>query len=201
MAETIKEYIKYFGFFIILAVAAFGSIELLKTSMGVDYPLMVVVSESMEPTLNVGDFILVSEIRDFDGVIASPSPDGEILVFKRYAESDEYIVHRAIDKYIQEDEWYFTTKGDNNNVIDQTSDICPQPIKLELISGKARLEIHWLGTINLFFEDIVSGKNTVSNVHEDCLISLGIVIAILVSIPIILDVKDYLKERKNKKSP
>jgi len=94
----------------------------------------------------------------------------------------------------------YLTKGDNNKVIDQTSDICPQPIKLEWISGKARLEIPWLGTINLFFEDIISGKNTVSNVHEDCLISLGIVIAILVSIPIILDVKDYIREKKNKQS-
>ncbi len=94
----------------------------------------------------------------------------------------------------------YLTKGDNNKVIDQTSDICPQPVELEWISGKARLEIPWLGTINLFFEDIISGKNTVSNVHEDCLISLGIVIVILVSIPIILDVKDYLKEKKNRQS-
>jgi signal peptidase len=92
----------------------------------------------------------------------------------------------------------YLTKGDNNKVIDQTSDICPQPIKLEWISGKARLEIPWLGTINLFFEDIISGKNTVGNVHEDCLICLGIVIAILVSIPIILDVKDYLQEKKKR---
>lgn len=92
----------------------------------------------------------------------------------------------------------YLTKGDNNRVIDQTSDICPQPVELEWISGKARFEIPWLGTINLFFEDITNGKNTVSNVHEDCLISLGIVIAILVSIPIILDVKDYLREKKNR---
>jgi signal peptidase len=92
----------------------------------------------------------------------------------------------------------YLTKGDNNKVIDQTSDICPQPIKLNWISGKARLEIPWLGTINLFFEDIISGKNTVSNVHEDSLICLGIVIAILVSIPIILDIKDYLREKKKK---
>lgn len=93
----------------------------------------------------------------------------------------------------------YLTKGDNNNVIDQMSDICPQPLKLSWITGKARLEIPWLGTINLFFEDIMTGKNTVSNVHEDSLICLGIVIAILVSIPIILDIKDYLREKKNKK--
>jgi len=93
----------------------------------------------------------------------------------------------------------FLTKGDNNNVIDQISSICPQPLKLDWITGKARLEIPWLGTINLFFDDVLYGKNTVSNVHEDSLICLGILITVLISIPIILDVKDYLVERKNKK--
>jgi signal peptidase len=90
----------------------------------------------------------------------------------------------------------FLTKGDNNEVIDEITDICPEPVKLDWISGKARSEIPWLGTINLFFEDVLHGKNTVRNVHEDSMICLGIVIAILVSIPIILDVHDYLKKRK-----
>ena len=90
----------------------------------------------------------------------------------------------------------YLTKGDNNHVIDQISDICPQPVKVEWVSGKARSEIPWLGTINLFFEDLINGKNTVGNVHEDSLICLVIVIVILISIPIILDIKDYLMEKK-----
>jgi signal peptidase I len=90
----------------------------------------------------------------------------------------------------------FLTKGDNNQVIDQISDICPQPVQVSWISGKARSEIPWLGTINLFFEDIMHGKHTVDNVHEDSKICLGIVIALLVSIPIILDIYDYMKKRK-----
>jgi len=146
LAETIKEYIKYIGFFIILAIAAFGSIELLKNSLGVDYPLMVVVSESMQPTLNVGDFILVSEIKDFDAVIASPSPESNILVFKRYADSDEYIVHRAIDKYQQDEEWYFTTKGDNNNHQDMA------PAKEQNVLGKVSGNFPILGYFPLFIK-------------------------------------------------
>jgi len=93
----------------------------------------------------------------------------------------------------------FLTKGDNNDVIDQVTDICPEPVQVGWISGKARLEIPWLGTINLFFEDVLHGKNTVANVHQDSLICLGIVIAILVSIPIILDIYDYVKKRKKTK--
>ena len=94
----------------------------------------------------------------------------------------------------------YLTKGDNNQVIDQMSNICPQPVKLKWISGKARSEIPWLGTINLFFEDLIHGKNTVGNVHEDSLICLGIVIALLISIPILLDVKDYLFNKRNRKN-
>ena len=92
----------------------------------------------------------------------------------------------------------YLTKGDNNMVIDQLSEICPQPVKLEWISGKARLEIPWLGTINLLFEDLMHGKNTVSNVHEDSLICLVILIVFLISIPVFFDVKDYLRGRKEK---
>jgi signal peptidase len=89
----------------------------------------------------------------------------------------------------------YLTKGDNNDIIDQMTSICPQPIQLNWISGKARSEIPWLGTINLFFEDVLHGKNTVANVHPDSLICLAIVIAVLISIPIALDVYDYLKKR------
>ena len=94
----------------------------------------------------------------------------------------------------------FLTKGDHNDLFDNLPDggveKSTQPIKLEWISGKARQEIPWFGTINLFFSDMMSGTNNVGNVHGDCLISLGIVIAILISIPIFLDIKDYLKQKK-----
>ena len=88
---------------------------------------------------------------------------------------------------------------DNNNICDEVTEICPEPVKVEWISGKARSEIPWIGTINLFFEDVLHGKNTVRNVHSDCLISLGVVIALLISIPIVWDIYDYLKEKKKKK--
>ena len=114
MSETFKDYIKYFAFFIILAGAAFGSIQLLKFTLKTEYPIMVVVSQSMVPTLNVGDFIMIGSVEDFDNVVAAPQPEGDILVFSREGRPESYIVHRAIDKYREQEEWYFTTKGDNN---------------------------------------------------------------------------------------
>jgi len=94
----------------------------------------------------------------------------------------------------------FLTKGDNNDLFDNLPSQgvleSTQPIKTEWISGKARQEIPWFGTINLLFSDIMNGTNNIGNVHEDSLICLGIVITLLVTIPIVLDIKDYLIQSK-----
>lgn len=109
---------KYVVVFIILVAAAFGSIYILKVKLKTEYPLMVVVSQSMIPTLGVGDLIFVDHIRDFDDVLAAPPPDGDILVYARSTTVDEYIVHRAVDKSLSGSGWQFVTKGDNNPVSD-----------------------------------------------------------------------------------
>jgi len=98
----------------------------------------------------------------------------------------------------------FLTKGDHNDLFDNLPNSgireSTQPIKIEWISGKARLEIPWFGTINLFFSDILNGTNNVGNVHQDCLICLFIIIALIVLIPILLDIKDYLKQNNKDKT-
>ena len=97
----------------------------------------------------------------------------------------------------------FITQGDNpitNPTCDQAGGICADPIKPEWISGKARSELPWIGTINLFFNDLMSGsfwdetkEITVYNVPSDCTICLVILIAVLISIPIVLDLYDYYR--------
>lgn len=100
----------------------------------------------------------------------------------------------------------FITQGDNpitNNRCDQAGGICDQPIKPEWITGKARGELPWIGTINLLFNDLVTGSFwdeskdiTVYNVPSDCQICLVIVIIILISIPVTLDIYDHYKKQK-----
>jgi len=91
----------------------------------------------------------------------------------------------------------FITKGDNNDICDQrSSDLCLEPIKVEWISGKARMELPWIGTINLFFNDLTGGDNTVGNVPGDCIVCLILLVVILISIPISLDIYDYYKNQK-----
>jgi len=93
----------------------------------------------------------------------------------------------------------FITKGDNpytNPTTDQEGGICDELIKVEWISGKARGELPWIGTLNLIFNDIIGGKSTLQNVPNDCIICLVILIVILVSIPVSLDIYGYFKEKR-----
>lgn len=99
----------------------------------------------------------------------------------------------------------FITQGDNprtNDRCDQAGGICSEPIKTEWITGKARFELPWIGTINLLFNDIISGslwnnnEITVFNVPSDSIISLIVLLIIIISIPIILDIYDYKKKKK-----
>ena len=98
----------------------------------------------------------------------------------------------------------FITQGDNpitNDRCDQAGGICSEPIKPEWITGKARFELPWIGTINLLFNDIISGsfwnnnEITVYNVPIDSIICLVILIIIIISIPIILDIYDYKRKK------
>jgi signal peptidase len=100
----------------------------------------------------------------------------------------------------------FITKGDNpvtNKQCDQAGGICAVPIKMEWITGKARSELPWIGTINLFFNDLVGGgfwdkneETTVYNVPSDSVTCFIILIAVLISIPVALDLYDYYRPKK-----
>ena len=146
MGDSWKEYLKYFAFFVVIAVVAFGGMTVLKASLKTQYPVMVVVSESMVPTLGVGDFIVVGQIQDFDGVIAEPRPDGDILVFLKPWTSNEYIVHRAIDRIQEDGEWKFVTKGDNNAVKDS------RPVPESNVMGRVIWNLPILGYFPMFIK-------------------------------------------------
>jgi len=146
LRENYREIVKYFLFFIVLAGAAFGGFQVLRSTLGTPYPIMVVVSESMVPTLGVGDFILIGHIDDFNDVVAEPMPEGDILVFLRSSSSDEYIVHRAIRSWLEDDDWWFTTKGDHNLVEDG------RPVREGNVIGKVVGRIPIMGYFPLFIK-------------------------------------------------
>jgi signal peptidase len=93
---------------VILFVATYGSVEILRVGLRTESPLMVVSSESMVPTLNVGDIILVR------GINPSEVTTGTIIIFHSPNSYDMAIVHRVIQVENEGNSIYFRTKGDNN---------------------------------------------------------------------------------------
>ncbi len=102
----------------------------------------VIVSESMVPTIQINDAIVVKRENDSSYHI------GDIITFdsnfKNY--EGQAITHRIVnkEKYDIESSIY-TTKGDNNDSID------PSPVRTESIHGKVLFKIPQFGKIQSFF--------------------------------------------------
>lgn len=125
----------------------------------------VVVTESMVPTINVNDGIIVKRVDNEDIEI------GDIITF--LSSDDRYsgrtITHRVIDKkHIEDDRYLYTTKGDNNIIVD------PGTINLENIYGKVIFKIPKIGYI----------QNFVST-------PLGFVLSIIIPIIIVILYESY----------
>ena len=71
------------------------------------YSYSVIVSNSMEPTINVNDIIIINTMYDFDDI-----KEDDIIVFYNPKE-DKNIAHRVVNR-IEEDNT-LETLGDNNN--------------------------------------------------------------------------------------
>lgn len=93
--------------------------------------MYVITSQSMAPTLNVGDIVIRGD-KDADDIKADEE-DGDIVILRGATyfyengfdpifwgnlDGDIPIIHRAIDKKKIDGKWYFKTKGDNNMVAD-----------------------------------------------------------------------------------
>jgi len=93
---------------LILFAATYGSVEVLRIVLQTESPLMVVSSQSMVPTLNVGDIIFVR------GVDASSVKVGTIIIFHSPYDYQMPIVHRVLAISNDDNSLFFQTKGDNN---------------------------------------------------------------------------------------
>lgn len=112
---------------IIFNVISIISVKLMKNSYPkvFGYSYFSVISGSMEPTINVGDEVIVKLTQDVK--------DDEIITFK---EDGVFVTHRIV-KINGED---IVTKGDNNDSIDN-------PKKYNDVIGKVVVIIPYLGKI------------------------------------------------------
>ncbi|MFC1802723.1 signal peptidase I [Thermoproteota archaeon] len=146
MDENTKEILRYGATLITLIAIFYGGTIVLRNSLGTSNPMMVVISQSMVPTLGVGDFIFIEAITDFDQVTIGDLPNGDILVFIRPGYHEEYIVHRAISGYETEAGWVYQTKGDNNAFPDGFQ------VTENLIVGRVINRLPVIGYFSLFIK-------------------------------------------------
>jgi signal peptidase len=106
---------------ILLAIVVLGTIGgygIFMVAMGTTSPLVVVTSGSMEPTLYAGDLCVI-QARAEDQILLS-----DIIVYwDTTYHSDGPIIHRVVDIQIIDGEYFYYTKGDNNQPPSQSWDM------------------------------------------------------------------------------
>lgn len=117
----------------VVIIAAYAFYQGLALALQTPLPILSVVSNSMEPTLHVGDLIVAGK---------SDYKEDDIAIYLRDRIT---IVHRIIEKK----DGGFVFKGDNNPAPD------PQVVPEERVVGKVylaipllgypRLILHWIG--------------------------------------------------------
>jgi signal peptidase I len=146
---------------LVILIANFAIQGALTLILKTDQPLHTPISGSMEPTLNIGDLLIIQGGVTGESVYAHPL-NGDIII---YHDPRDYegipIVHRAVDKYEVDGIWYIVTKGDNNPTVDDwrwygfpvggnySVGGCPE----SYIVGKVILKIPYLGYVLRAFDE------------------------------------------------
>jgi len=148
----------------------------LPLALNVDVPVRVVESGSMcvtyngacngwrdvfEPTLHVGDIIIIQGVDSKDININYPNSD--VIVYQNPTNpSATPIVHRVVSRYEVDGKLYFQTKGDGNPSMKWPNPVSEQDydsnciwrtgegVSEEQIIGKVVMRIPWFGHITLF---------------------------------------------------
>ena len=130
-------------FWILLIIIALYSVFIMiqkllwkdKTPSFFGYKNFIVLTGSMEPTLNIGDIVVVKETTDIE--------EGDIISFRV---KDFVVTHRVFEVYRENGKEYYITKGDANSNTD------PELLNKENVDGKYCFKIPFLGRIIHFFQ-------------------------------------------------
>ena len=160
--------------FILIKFIVFPGLGL---ALGTTYPIVAVVSNSMEHNSldfddwwnvkinqysqynitkqDFNDFILKNGFNKGDIIILKGSSPadlevGNIIVFKTYR--PDPIIHRIVRKWKEGDNYYFQTKGDNNAI----SINFEERISEDNIIGKSLFKVPYLGYIKIWFVDLLN---------------------------------------------
>ena len=128
---------------VILIAAVLFSFDASPSKTLFGYRYYIVVTNSMAPTYNVGDIVLVRSVSSNDIQV------GDVITFNPAHSGDAYLTHRVTKKY---DDYLMTgvtclkTKGDNNKTEDSFL------IEESRVIGKVRFGIPVMGYIIKFIQ-------------------------------------------------
>ncbi|AIF84662.1 signal peptidase I [Candidatus Nitrososphaera evergladensis SR1] len=144
---------KYIIALVIFAVIAFAVVVTIRYTTNTFNPFFVVASDSMVPTLQVGDLILMKRVSDGDADSSfNDIKVGDIILFKNPHEVDDEtgqpitIVHRVVEINDTADNRIIKTKGDNNP--ESIADL-DYPIYKSYYIGKVMYVIPAIGTLEI----------------------------------------------------
>ena len=162
---------------LMLMALTFAFQKMLVLALRTEYPLQTPISNSMYPTLKVGDLLIVQGGLSGEDIYADPE-NGDIIVFRSPYNANEFIVHRAIEKKYDNKShlWLFRTKGDANKGPDLWGWISEKEI-----IGKVIFVIPYLGYIKIYLGNRYG---------------IFVIIALLLAF-IILENKDLISKEKD----
>lgn len=134
------------------------------------YKAYIVNTNSMEPTIEVGDIVIIKKVK------AEKLNQGDVITF---TQEGEVITHRITKIETEEKSTQYVTKGDNNNTEDTLK------IKYEDIIGKEILTIPQLGKVMQLLDSKI--------------ILLIIILIILICAFVKIQKKEKLENRREKK--
>jgi len=128
--------------FLIAIVIFFILTSGVKFVFGLEHPFMVVVGNSMYPTLKDGDLIVVKKVNPNELSV------GDIIVYESPLDPESRIVHRIIE-IVSYNPPAFRVKGDNRDTPD------PWIVTSDMIIGKVIYSVPKIGIIPRFLSPIL----------------------------------------------
>ncbi len=142
MSKKILKCLKIFVTIIMVIIIIYSAIMIAQKIIWRDripeifgYKNFIVLSGSMEPTINIGDIIFIKEVEDVE--------EGDIISYKL---KNSIVTHRVVEKIPDNGKNLYVTQGDANSTEDS------EIITDENIEGKYVFKIGKIGNIVLFLK-------------------------------------------------
>lgn len=110
------------------------------TSGYFDYYAIAIATGSMKPNINKGDVVVIEKTNDYQNIKI-----GDVLAYKH---DNIIIVHRVVNILEENGEYYFYTKGDNNNSEDNFV------IYEDMIVGVVNIRLPFVGYPTVWFNEL-----------------------------------------------